>query len=78
VKKAKDEFTTRVKLGLGLKVNVFAILVDRHKKVYRKVNIGRLESGPIHRYILGISRNIQTATKVELFLASNFMMFCTE
>jgi hypothetical protein len=78
VKKAKDEFTTTVKLGLGLKVNVFAILVDRHKKVYRKVNIGRLESGPIHGYILGIGRNIQTATKVELFLASNFMMFCTE
>jgi hypothetical protein len=32
-------------------VNVFAVLVDRHKKVYRKVNIGRLEGEPIHGYI---------------------------
>jgi hypothetical protein len=45
-----------------LKVNVFAVLVDSiAKKVYRKVNIGRLESGPIHGYILGIGGKIQTA-----------------
>jgi hypothetical protein len=30
---------------------ILAVLVDRHKTVYRKVNIGRLESGPIHGYI---------------------------
>jgi hypothetical protein len=37
-----------------LKVNEFAVMLDRHKKVYRKVYIDRLESGPIRWELAGI------------------------
>jgi hypothetical protein len=59
-----------------LKVNVFAVLVDRHKKVYRKVNIGRLESGPIQGtnpwIYFGNWRENSNCINVDLFLASLF------
>jgi hypothetical protein len=49
---SKSLVICQIRVYCIVKVNVFAVLVDRHKKVYRKVNIGRLESGPIHQYIL--------------------------
>jgi hypothetical protein len=53
---------------LELKVNKFAVLVDRHKKVYRKVNIDRLESGPIRGYIFGNWRENSNCGKMNTFL----------
>jgi hypothetical protein len=57
-----DFSSTKFHLMNVLKVNEFAVLVDCHKKVFRKVNIDRLESGPIREYVfLGIGGKIQTA-----------------
>jgi hypothetical protein len=55
----------------SLKENVFAVLVDRHKKVFRKVNIGRLESGPIHGYIFW-----ELAGKFDPNVRYNFIQHC--
>jgi hypothetical protein len=50
---------------MQLKVNKFAVLVDSHKKVYRKVNIDRLESGPIRGYIFGNWRENSNCINVD-------------